>query len=43
MRAAEASDRTAATGGLPMGMNAPGLDNRQMALNIVRWLAGLYD
>jgi len=28
---------------LPMGMNAPGLDNRQMALNIVHWLAGLLD
>ena len=25
----------------PMGMNAPGNDNRQLALNIMRWLAGL--
>jgi hypothetical protein len=25
----------------PMGMNVPGLDNRQLALNIVRWLAGV--
>jgi hypothetical protein len=24
----------------PMGMNAPGNDNRQLALNIVRWLVG---
>ncbi len=23
------------------GMNVPGLDNRQMALNILRWLSGL--
>jgi len=26
-----------------MGMNYPGIDNRQLALNIVRWLAGLLD
>jgi hypothetical protein len=25
----------------PMGMNAPGNDNRQLALNIMRWLAGV--
>ena len=24
-------------------MNAPGTDNRQMALNIIRWLSGLFD
>ena len=26
-----------------MGMNVPGCDNRQFALNIVRWLTGLID
>ena len=26
-----------------MGMNVPGCDNRQFALNIVRWLTGLAD
>ena len=26
---------------LPMGMNVPGCDNRQMALNIMHWLSGL--
>jgi len=25
------------------GMNVPGLDNRQMALNIMRWLSGLLE
>jgi hypothetical protein len=25
----------------PMGMNVPGIDNRQMALNIMHWLSGL--
>lgn len=25
----------------PMGMNRPGIDNHKLALNIVRWLAGL--
>ncbi len=25
----------------PMGMNVPGSDNRQLALNIMRWLSGL--
>jgi hypothetical protein len=24
-----------------MGMNVPGTDNRQLALNIVHWLSGL--
>ena len=24
----------------PMGMNAPGNDDRQFALNVVRWLGG---
>jgi len=27
----------------PMGMNVPGVDNRQMALNIMHWLSGLID
>jgi len=26
-----------------MGMNVPGCDNRQFALNIVHWLTGLID
>jgi hypothetical protein len=26
---------------LPMGMNVPGNDNRQFALNIMHWLSGL--
>jgi hypothetical protein len=26
-----------------MGMNVPGIDNRQMALNIMHWLSGLID
>lgn len=26
---------------LPMGMNQPGIDNRQFALNIMHWLSGL--
>jgi hypothetical protein len=25
------------------GMNVPGIDNRQMALNIMHWLSGLLD
>ena len=25
------------------GMNVPGLDNRQMALNIMHWLSGLLE
>jgi len=28
---------------IPMGMNVPGADNRQMALNIMHWLSGLTD
>jgi hypothetical protein len=27
----------------PMGMNVPGIDNRQMALNIMHWLSGLLE
>ena len=26
-----------------MGMNCPGIDNRQMALNIMHWLSGLLE
>jgi hypothetical protein len=26
-----------------MGMNVPGIDNRQMALNILHWLSGLLE
>jgi len=25
----------------PMGMNVPGSDNRQLALNIMHWLSGI--
>jgi hypothetical protein len=25
----------------PFGMNRPGLDNRQLAINIMHWLSGL--
>ncbi len=28
---------------LQMGMNVPGIDNRQLALNILRWLSGALD
>jgi len=28
-------------GNRPLGMNVPGLDNRQMTLNIMHWLSGL--
>jgi len=27
--------------GLPVGMNVPGYDNRQLALNIMHWLSRL--
>ncbi len=37
----EAAELSAQLAGLePMGMNAPGIDNRLMALNIMRWLSG---
>jgi hypothetical protein len=42
----EASQLSAQTVGpqkRPMGMNAPGSDNRQWALNIMHWLSGLLD
>lgn len=31
------------TTGAPIGMNRPGLDNRQFALNVMHWLSGLID
>jgi hypothetical protein len=38
----EAAELTAqVAGGEKFGMNVPGLDNRQMALNIMHWLTGL--
>ncbi len=41
----EAAELSAQVYGLSgqMGMNVPGIDNRQMALNIVRWLSGLLE
>ncbi len=39
--AAELSAQVA--GGEKFGMNAPGIDNRQMALNIMHWLSGLLE
>jgi hypothetical protein len=42
----EAGDLSAQVYGDPpakMGMNVPGCDNRQFALNIVHWLSGLID
>jgi hypothetical protein len=31
------------TSSLPVGMNEPGIDNKQFALNIVHWLSGLLE
>jgi hypothetical protein len=40
----EAAQLSAQVAGLePFGMNVPGIDNRQMALNIMHWLSGLLD
>jgi hypothetical protein len=39
--AAELSAQTA--GGEKFGMNVPGIDNRQLALNIMHWLSGLLE
>ncbi len=39
--AAMLSAQLAARDGMPFGMNRPGIDNRQLALNIVHWLSGL--
>jgi hypothetical protein len=38
--AAMLSAQRAGPRGTPMGMNAPGNDDRQFALNVVRWLGG---
>jgi hypothetical protein len=32
-----------ANGTFPFGMNVPGFDNRQLALNVMHWLSGLTD
>lgn len=39
--AAMLSAQMTGPGGMKFGMNRPGLDNRQLALNIVHWLSGL--
>ena len=41
----EAAELSAQLAGLDrqMGMNVPGIDNRQMALNILHWLSGLLE
>ena len=38
--AAMMSAQLAGPDSIPMGMNAPGIDNRQLALNILHWLSG---
>lgn len=38
--AAMLSAQRAGPFGMLMGMNAPGSDDRQFALNVVRWLGG---
>jgi hypothetical protein len=38
--AAMISAQTVGANRQPMGMNQPGTDNRQLALNVVRWLSG---
>ncbi|HMH43248.1 MAG TPA: hypothetical protein VK557_07190, partial [Pyrinomonadaceae bacterium] len=39
--AAMLSAQLAAANKMPFGMNRPGIDNRQIALNIMHWLSGL--
>ena len=41
----EAAELTAQVSGLDnrFGMNVPGIDNRQLALNILHWLSGLLE
>jgi hypothetical protein len=39
--AAMLSAQLAGPNGRPFGMNRPGIDNRQLALNIMHWLSGL--
>jgi hypothetical protein len=41
--AAELSAQVVGVEGEKFGMNVPGLDNRQMALNIMHWLSGLLE
>ena len=41
--AAELSAQIAGPMRIPMGMNIPGIDNRQLALNIMHWLSGLLE
>jgi hypothetical protein len=41
--AAELSAQVVGLEGEKFGMNVPGLDNRQMALNIMHWLSGLLE
>ena len=41
--AAELSAQVVGPQRMPMGMNVPGIDNRQMALNIMHWLSGLIE
>ncbi len=41
--ASELSAQRAGPGQRPMGMNYPGIDNRQWAINIVHWLSRLID
>jgi hypothetical protein len=41
--AAELSAQISGSQGGKFGMNVPGLDNRQMALNIMHWLSGVLD
>ncbi len=41
--AGELSAQVVGDGSMKFGMNAPDCDNRQLALNIVRWLGGLMD
>jgi len=39
--AAMLSAQLAGANKMPFGMNRPGIDNRQIALNIMHWLSGL--
>jgi hypothetical protein len=39
--AAMLSAQMAGPNGMKFGMNRPGIDNRQLALNIMHWLSGL--
>jgi hypothetical protein len=41
--AAQLSAQVTGPGGRPMGMNVPGIDNRQLALNIMHWLSHLLE